>query len=194
VLGEDLTHIRTDETSSWDISQCTQTPPPVFGPKHLQVVLHATLHHSVPAPRSARAVSVTLVDGRVLWPLQSSVGIPHRLFAGGDSLSLLHGEPPALTGRTVGTVVRAGARDEKAGVCLDVDPGANLSVIDVVEVLRWVGCDGVDTGDRDGLCVTRNVGDEDLCTCRLKERLLRSTPSSPCDNETVSREKYILVG
>ena len=118
---------------------------PVVGPKHLQVVLHATLHHSVPTPRPARAVSVTLVDGRVLRPLQSSVGIPHRLFAGGDSLRLLHGEPPALTGRAVGTVVRAGARDEKAGVCLDVDPGANLSVIDVVEVLRWVGCDGIDT-------------------------------------------------
>ena len=42
-------------------------------------------------------------------------------------------------------MVRAGARDEKAGVRLDVDPGANLSVIDVVEVLGWVRCDGVDT-------------------------------------------------
>ena len=90
-------------------------------------------------------MSVTLVDRRVLRPLESSVGVTHRLLVGGDRLCLLHGETPAVTGRAVGAVVRAGARDEKAGVRLDVDPGANLSVIDVVEVLGWVRCDGVDT-------------------------------------------------
>lgn len=108
-------------------------------------MLHPSLHHAVPAARAAGTARVTLVNGRVLWPPQPAVDVAHRVLAGFDLLGLLDGEQPALAAGTIGAVVGAGAADEEAWVSLDVDPGAYLSVTDVVEVFRRIGGDGVDT-------------------------------------------------
>ena len=108
-------------------------------------MLHSSLYHTVPTSRSTRAVRVTLVDRRMLWFLQPTVPIPNRLLARVNSLCLLHGEQPALARGAVGAVIGARAGHEEAGICLDVDAWADLSVAYVVEVLWRVRGDGINT-------------------------------------------------
>ena len=73
------------------------TDSPLLCAEDLQVMLHPLLHDPVPALGTTRALTVALVDGRVLWPLQSPVDVTHRVFRVPDSLRLLNCQLPALT-------------------------------------------------------------------------------------------------